>query len=575
MLARGMSPPGLTEFRHEYIAAIRGMKISAEKRLGASLSKKARNQSVCWKLMNRLRSPSTSVAIDAETLLSHFESIFFDKNEPLFFDLRALGIPCPVDFVPTQFTDVELVAALKDLNAQAAVGPQRISSSYVKMVFQHQRARVPLLSLMNRCFYEGKVPGAWGLSEVFVLYKGKGDKKSPVNYRGINLNNDFLRLFERLLDNRFSSWLSIHQPWGNEQFGFSAGMGTEDAAICLQTLAGVCTRTKGFPLFANFIDLQRAFPSMLRSQILKTLHEIQVPFELIRAFAATFSGNSCRLRIGDKLTRSFPVNRGTKEGGINSPKIFNTVYATALKKLSVKEFPEDVAQIQRDHVYFLVFADDLVLLSGDLRMLEKVSNQLAGVLSPLGMAVNLGKTKWMAFLPEQVTLNTPSSTQFKLKLQGEYLENVESFRYLGFDMEWNLTKRQHQKRREDLQALAARSIGRLLKSLEVTNFVSLRSYYTALVRSQLYSFNFSQFSSEEYERAQKIFLQQVFSLPSSFPIKLACFFMGLPDFKTSVFDSRTRFLARLTEQGSIASLASMVMDRDELFPLRLDGRGRG
>jgi hypothetical protein len=136
-------------------------------------------------------------------------------------------------------------------------------------------------------------------------------------------------------------------------------------------------------------------------------------------------------------------------------------------------------------------------------------------------------------------------------------------------MEWNLTKRQHQKRREDLQALAARSIGRLLKSLEVTNFVSLRSYYTALVRSQLYSFNFSQFSSEEYERAQKIFLQQVFSLPSSFPIKLACFFMGLPDFKTSVFDSRTRFLARLTEQGSIASLASMVMDRDELFPLNI------
>jgi hypothetical protein len=85
--------------------------------------------------------------------------------------------------------------ALSDLNAQAAVGPQRVSSNYIKKVFSSEAARVPLLYLMNKCFYEGKVPTAWGNSEVFVLYKGKGDKKLPVNYRGINLNDDFLENF--------------------------------------------------------------------------------------------------------------------------------------------------------------------------------------------------------------------------------------------------------------------------------------------------------------------------------------------------------------------------------------------
>jgi hypothetical protein len=136
----------------------------------------------------------------------------------LFFDLPALGLPCPRDFVPCQFTDDELVIALADLNAQAAVGPQRISSAYIKTVFSTSEMRVPLLLLLNRCFFEGRVPSAWGLSEVFVLYKGKGDKTLPVNYRGINLNDDFLRLFERLLDRRLSAWLSIHRPWGNQQF---------------------------------------------------------------------------------------------------------------------------------------------------------------------------------------------------------------------------------------------------------------------------------------------------------------------------------------------------------------------
>jgi hypothetical protein len=507
------------------------------------------------------------VAIDAETLIDHFENIFFDRDEPILFDLPALGIPCPIDFCPQQFTDSELIDALNDLNAQAAVGPQRISSKYIKQVFASSSARVPLLYLMNKCFYDGKVPTAWGNSEVFVLYKGKGDKKLPVNYRGINLNDDFLRLFERLLDKRLVKWLLAYHPWGNQQFGFCSGVGTEDAALCLQTLAGVCTRVRGFPLFANFIDLQRAFPSMLRSQILRVLHEIGVPHELIRAFAATFSGNSCRLKIGDFLTKSFVSNRGTKEGGIKSPKIFNTVYATALKKLNVSEFPSSIHEVSQNEVYYLVFADDLVLMSGNLTRLEEISNQLTQVLDPLGMKLNSGKTKWMAFLPERVDRDLNYLSSFALQLEGVYLENVEQFTYLGFDMEWNLLKKSHQKRREKLQSLAARSVGRLLRSLEVTNFRSLRSYYLALVRSQLYSLSFSVFSEEEFERSQKLFVQNVFSLPSSFPIHVACFLLATPEYVLCYFDARSNFICRVARIGSLSSLSAMALDREELFSL--------
>ncbi len=333
-LASGTAPgENVVSFRREYQATFLKLKKKAEKRLGASLAQKARSQTVCWKLMNRLRSPPTAVAIDVDTLVDHFESIFCDRSEPLYFSLPSLGIFPPSDFEFIPFSDFELTRALTQLNAQAAVGPQRISSRYLKTVFASQKARVCLLYLMNTCLFEGRVPSLWGHSEVFVLYKGKGDRKMPVNYRGINLNDDFLRLFERLLDSRFLLWLEENKPWGEQQFGFCSGVGTEDAALCLQSLAGVVSRVKGIPLFANFIDLQRAFPSMLRSQILRVLNEIGVPFQLVRAFAATFSGNSCRLRIGENLTRMFFVNRGTKEGGINSPKIFNTVYATALKKI--------------------------------------------------------------------------------------------------------------------------------------------------------------------------------------------------------------------------------------------------
>jgi hypothetical protein len=160
LISRGTNPPGLTSFRNEYICTMRSLKSSAEKRLGASLATKARSHTTCWKVLNRLRCPSTAVAIDAETLIEHFENIFFDRNEPILFDLPALGIPCPSDFCPRQFTDLELVMALNELNAQAAVGPQRISSNYIKKVFSSERATKnyqltieELISMMISCVF--------------------------------------------------------------------------------------------------------------------------------------------------------------------------------------------------------------------------------------------------------------------------------------------------------------------------------------------------------------------------------------------------------------------------------------
>jgi hypothetical protein len=91
----------------------------------------------------------------------------------------------------------------------------------------------------------------------------------------------------------------------------------------------------------------------------------------------------------------------------------------------------------------------------------------------------------------------------------------------------------------------------------------------ALVRSQLYSFSFSTFSEEEYERSQKIFLQSVFSLPPSFPIHLACFLLAVPEYALSLFDARIKFISRLARIGSIASLSAMAIDREELLPLGL------
>jgi hypothetical protein len=184
--------------------------------------------------MKKLRQLSHAVAIDSETLIRHFLSIFYDPSKPLFFTPELLGINPPTDFELVLFSYQELVSALSALNSQAAVGPQHVASRYLKSVFHDERTRVVLLALMNMCFYQGRIPACWGESEVFILYKGKGKVTDPINYRGINLNDDFLRIYKRLLDSRMMHWLREHKPGGPQQFGFTEGVGTEDAFLCLE-----------------------------------------------------------------------------------------------------------------------------------------------------------------------------------------------------------------------------------------------------------------------------------------------------------------------------------------------------
>ncbi len=565
----GPLPENLTSFRAEYKTVFDSARRAAEKKLGASLSFKARSQTTCWSLLRKLRSPSRSVAIDSETLLNHFRSVFYDPSEPLFFHPSTLGIAAPTNYSVPLFSDNELVKALKLLNSQAATGPQRVASRYLKHVFQNDQARVPLLFLMNWCFREGVIPSKWGVSEVFILYKGKGNVTDPINYRGINLNDDFLRLYERLLNERMQTWLKNSRPWGSQQFGFSQGVSTDNAFLCLEALGGFCTRVKKVPLFATFIDLQRAFPSMLRSKALLILHEMGLLYELLAAFASTFSGNSCRLQINDKLTQSFFVNRGTKEGGINSPSIFNTVYAYLLKKVGVSDYPSDPNDFDPEKVYHLVFADDLVILGANKSKLEQLKCDLDIVLSEVGMKINAGKTKWLAYLPTEISpsFSSPISTGFKYG--SAYLENVDLFKYLGFTTSWNLAHNDHVQSRSALMILAARMMGKLMRSLEVTNFRSLRAYFYSLVASQMYSTSVITFDEEVFERAQKVFLQEALNLPNSFAYHMAKFFLNVDEFLLLSFDARVKFLQRIANGNSDTSLSAMIMDREFLLPCRI------
>jgi hypothetical protein len=452
------------------------------------------------------------------------------------------------------------VAALAKLNAKAAPGPEQIPSRVLKDVFEHNSTRAPLLALMNRCFISGQVPQSWGESEVFILYKGSRD--DPNNYRGINLINDFCRIYERLLESRLSRWISRENPQGPMQFGFRSGVGTTDAFLILSTIAKAITRVHGKLCFSCYVDLQKAFPSVYRSKAIESLQLAGAPRNTVRALASSWSMNSCRLRINSYLSQPIMINRGVKEGGINSPSVFSVVYARALNNLGVTELPGNLSHLDLSKVYYFAFADDLALFSANLSNVALVLKRLNSTLPEYGMCVNVGKTVWMPFLPVNSRYQVEEPADFSLKLNRRYLTCVDEFKYLGFVINSFLSPRTHILQKKESMFTAAKSMGRLLRNLQVTNIKSIRNYFHALVASQLYGLECFNFSHDDFYRAAKLFLQSIFCLPDSFPISVARSLLNLPVFESMLLNNRINFLQRVLV--SPVGLSTMkALDYDE------------
>ena len=72
------------------------------------------------------------------------------------------------------------------------------------------------------------IPEIWTESIIKPIYKQKGDRNNPDNYRGICLISCFSKLFTAVLNNRLEKFIEVNQIIGEEQAGFRHGYSTLD-----------------------------------------------------------------------------------------------------------------------------------------------------------------------------------------------------------------------------------------------------------------------------------------------------------------------------------------------------------
>jgi hypothetical protein len=128
------------------------------------------------------------------------------------------------------------------------------------------------------------------------------------------------------------------------------------------------------------------------------------------------------LKISSRFSNRFPVNRGTRQGDILSPALFNLFVNDVVS--AVTNANPTPALLDGCSVTALLYADDLILLSTSEKGLQLWLNSLCVYYSLWKMEINIKKSKVLAF-EKRRSRNLP-----EFFFDNNKLESVDNYTYL-------------------------------------------------------------------------------------------------------------------------------------------------
>ncbi|KAE8681859.1 Detected protein of unknown function [Hibiscus syriacus] len=228
---------------------------------------------------------------------------------------------CPTSSIG--FEEVKM--ALRKIGKDKAVGPDQIPITTTKM------------------------PDEWRQSTVIPIYKNKGDPQRCGNYRGIKLLSHTMKIWERVIEARLRQ----------------------------------ITRGKNRDLHMAFIELEKAYDSVPRDTIWKTLETRRIPTAYIWVIRDMYCRTTSYVRttVGD--TAPFPVEIGLHQGSALSPYIFALIM-------------DDIYCATPDGVpWCMLFADDIVLVVETRTELNSRLATWKTALEEKGLVINIEKTEYL------------------------------------------------------------------------------------------------------------------------------------------------------------------------------------
>jgi hypothetical protein len=100
-----------------------------------------------------------------------------------------------------------------------------------------------------------------------MIYKGKGDKQDPANYRGISLLSTLSKVYKGVLARRLNEWVEKRGAISECQMGFRKARRAVANIFIFWTTIDKYLSCKRGEVYWLFVDLQKAFYTVVREAL--------------------------------------------------------------------------------------------------------------------------------------------------------------------------------------------------------------------------------------------------------------------------------------------------------------------
>lgn len=223
-------------------------------------------------------------------------------------------------------------------------------------------------------------------------------------------------------------------------------MGTENQLFILRHLQAKHCDPKhcAQPLYVCLVDFEKAFDKVRRVALWERLETLGLQGKLLNTIKSLYQQVTMKVKLNGKISAAFQNILGVKQGDPLSPALFGTfieilpeLIATMAEHLKYGNPPIDFIKSCPDleglALFYLLFADDLALITTDAELLGKFLEFLEAFCDKYDMKVNESKTEIIVFATTAQFnfMRTMGTHQPNFQYRGTKLQYRTDVKYLG------------------------------------------------------------------------------------------------------------------------------------------------
>ena len=434
-----------------------------------------------------------------------------------------------------------------------------------------------LYRVLGAVWTQTEIPKEWQEVQLVSLSKPNTDPELMDSYRGITL----ISSAEKVLLGVLAERLAAVVPLAKEQGGFRK---REEAIAQFLAMTEIVRRRflDGKDTFGVFVDFKKAYDRVQHGALFRILDHVGVRGRMLKFIKRLYRKNRVRVRVGGRLSKSFRMRRGNRQGCPLSPLLYIIFINGILKECSAggvevpgtkRNDPNETGALRGfglrtidDVCPGLIYADDVLAFEESHLKAQEFLENLDKWAKEWDAELGIRKCGVMCWSDKEETIRGHSQTVY---MSGaNEIPKVDEYKYLGIRVDNRLVESRGKEgnrsgtlEREYAKGQAAKgnralfALRPFLEDRQVPIMLKVHAVRNLVLSKMLYGaewIGYLNLNAEPLEQILQRAVRWIIGYRGSDEAEVdtftLCYELGIPTVEEELHARRTRILAKLQRE---------------------------